>query len=72
MSKYTLKVNDNINCKFDIQEASKILANGDYLAIYTSNDITKQGIVGVLDSQDIQYKYVTDKGQEYILAKKNN
>ncbi|MEF9952410.1 MAG: hypothetical protein RR840_07905 [Clostridium sp.] len=70
MSRYTLRVNDNINCKNEILEATEILDKGDYLAIYTANDITKQSIVGILDDGQIGYNYVTSDGCEYILAKK--
>ncbi|MEG2338643.1 MAG: hypothetical protein RSB66_06140 [Clostridium sp.] len=70
MSRYTLRVNDNINCKDEILEATGILSKGDYLAIYTANDITKQSILGILDNNQIGYNHVYSDGSEYILAKK--
>lgn len=70
MSRYTLRVNDNINCKHEIIGATELLTQGDYLAIYTSNDITKQSIVGILDESHIGYNFVSADGSEYILAKK--
>lgn len=70
MSKYNLNVKSSLSLESEIKELSNMLNKNDSISIYTNENISKDSIVKLIEKENLNYKYINDEGNNYILVKR--